>query len=134
MQSNLRKTWGCWAQISHVLRAENATARTSGMFYKMTVQAFLLYGSEIWRLSPTSVTRLEGFHIWAAWQKSGLQPEKKPNGSWPYPHSKDVLGAAGLHTIAHYMDVHQQTFAHFINNQLIWELCAGAVRRRGLPV
>jgi hypothetical protein len=76
----------------------------------------------------------EGFNIRAAWQMSGLQPEIKPNGSWSYPRSKDVLDAGGLHTIAHYMDVPRQTVADFILNQPIWELCAGAVRRRGLPI
>ncbi len=65
---------------------------------------------------------------------SGLRPEKKPNGSWSYLRSKNVLDAAGLHTIAHYMDVRRQTVADFIVNQLIWELCAGAVRRRGSPI
>ena len=104
------------------------------MFYKATVQAVLLYGSETWNLSPTSVKRLEGFHIRAAWRMSGLQPEKKPNGSWSYPRSKDVLDAAGLHTIAHYMDVRRQTVIDFIVNRPIWELCAGAVRRRGSPI
>ncbi len=107
MRSNLRKARRCWAQISRVLRAESAAARTCGMFYKATVQAILLYGSEKWNLSPTSVKGLEGFHICAAWQMSGLQPEKKPNGSWLYPCSKDVLDAAGLHTIAQYMDAHR---------------------------
>ncbi len=134
MQLNLRKARGCWARILHVLRAENPTARTCGMFYKATVQAVLLYGSETWNLSPTSVKRLECFHIRAAWRMSSLRPEKKPNGSWSYPRSKDVLDAAGLHTIAHYMDVRRQTVANFIVNRPIWELCAGAVRRRGLPI
>jgi hypothetical protein len=55
MQFNLRKARGCWAQILHVLRAENATARTCGMFYEVTVQAVLLYMSKTWSLSPTSV-------------------------------------------------------------------------------
>jgi hypothetical protein len=109
MRLNLRKAQGCWAWILHVLRTEIATARTCGMFYKATVQAVLLYGSEMWNLSPTSVKQLEGFHICAAWQMSGLQPEKKPIGSWLYPRSKDVLDAAGLHTIAHYMDVCRQS-------------------------
>ncbi len=104
------------------------------MFYKATVQAVLLYGSETWNLSPTSVKRLEGFHICAAWRMSGLRPEKKPDGSCLYPRSKDELEAAGLHTIAHYMDKSRQTVANFIVNQLIWELCAGAVRRRGLLI
>ena len=134
MRMNLRKIRGCWARILCVLRAENAAARTCGMLYKATVQAVLLYGSEIWSLSPTSVKRLEGFHIHAVWQMSGLRPEKKPNGSWSYLRSKDVLEAAGLQTITHYMDVCRQTVANFIMNRPIWELCAGAVRRRSLPI
>jgi hypothetical protein len=32
------------------------------------------------------------------------------------------------------MDVRRQTVANFIVNQPIWELCAGAVRRRGSPI
>jgi hypothetical protein len=115
-------------------RAKNADARMCGMFYKVTVQAVLLYGSEMWNLSPTSLKPLEGFHICAAWQMSGLWPGKKPNRSWSYPCSKDVLEAASLHINAHYMCVRRQTVANFIVNQLIWELCAGAVRRWGSPI
>jgi hypothetical protein len=63
-----------------------------------------------------------------------MRPEKKPDGTWSYPPSKDVLEAAGLQTIAHYMDVRRQTVANFILNRPIWELCAGAVRRRGSPI
>ncbi len=47
---------------------------------------------------------------------------------------KEVLEAACLQTITHYMDVHWQTITNFIVNQPIWELCVGAVRRRGLPI
>jgi hypothetical protein len=134
MRLNLRMARGCWARILHVLRAENTNARTCRMFYTATVQAVLLYGSETWSLSLTSIKRLEGFHICAAWQMTGMRPEKKPDGSWSYPCSKDVLEAAGLQTIAHYMGMRRQTVANFIVYQPIWELCAGAVRRRGLPI
>ncbi len=134
MRLNLRKAQGCWAWILHVLRAENANARTCRMFYTATVQAVLLYGSETWSLSPTSIKQFKGFHIRATWRMTGMRPEKKLDGSWLYPRSKDVLEEAGLQTIAHYMGMHRQTVANFIINQPIWELCAGAVRRRGLPI
>ncbi len=81
MRSNLRKVCGCWAWVSHVLRAENATPKTFGMFYKATVQAVLLYGSETWSLSPSSMKCLEGFHICAAWRMSGKRPVRKEDGS-----------------------------------------------------
>ncbi len=86
------------------------------MFYKATIQAVLLYGSEIWSLPPSSVKQLEGFHIQAAWQMSSLRPEKKPDSTWSYPCLVDVLKKASLETIAHYMDVRQQTVENFIAN------------------
>ncbi len=116
MRLNLRKARGCWAWILHVLRAENASPRTSGMFYKATVQAVLLYGSEMWSLPPSCIKQLEGSHIRAVWQISGLRPEKKPNGSWSYPCLVDVLEKASLETISHYMGICQQTVANFIVN------------------
>jgi hypothetical protein len=112
MRLNPRKTRGYWAWILRVLRAENLTAR----IHKVTVQADLLYGSETWSLSPTNVKQLEGFHFWAAWQMSGLRTAKKPNKSWLYPCSKDVVDTASLYTIAQYMDMHWQSVANFIVN------------------
>jgi hypothetical protein len=47
---------------------------------------------------------------------SGMRPERKAKGSWSYSGSKDVFEAAGLQTIAHYMDVRRQTVANFIVN------------------
>jgi hypothetical protein len=117
-----------------VLRSENATPKTCRMFYKVTVQAVLLYRSETWILSPSSMKRLEGFHIRAAWQMSSKLPGRNKDGSWTYPRSEDVLKAVGLKSIAHYVYVGRQTIANFIVNQPILELCAGAVRKRGLPV
>jgi hypothetical protein len=134
MQSNLGKAHGCWAQVSRVLRAENATPKTCGMFYKATVQAMLLYGSETWSLSPSSMKRLEGFHIRTAWQISGKRPVRKDDGSWTYPRLEDVLQAVGLKPITHYVGMRRQTVVNFILNRPIYELCAEAVRKRGLPV
>ncbi len=116
MRSNLKKARGCWAWVSRVLRAEDTTPKTCGMFYKATVQAVLLYGSETWSLSPSSMKCLEGFHIRAAWQLSGKRPEQNVDGSWTYPHSEEVLEAVGMKSIAHYLDVRRQTVANFIVN------------------
>jgi hypothetical protein len=62
---------------------------------------------------------------------SSLWPEKKSDSTWLYPCLADVLEIARLQTIAHYMGVRWQTVANFILNQPIWELCAGAVLKRG---
>ncbi len=99
-----------------MLWAENATPKTCGMFYKAAVQAVLLYGSETWSLSPSSMKRLEGFHICAAWRMSGKRPEGNVDGSWAYPRSEDVLEAVGMKPIAHYVAIRRQTITNFIVN------------------
>ena len=48
VRGNLKKARRVWVRISRVLRAENASPRVCGMFYKATVQSVLLFGSDIW--------------------------------------------------------------------------------------
>ena len=103
VRGNLAKARPVWAQISRVLRAENASARVCGMFYKATVQSVLLFGSETWALSPATLERLAGFHVKAARRMTGLLPKKTAGGSWKFPKTKTVLAAVGLHTIEHYV-------------------------------
>ena len=108
-----RKTWG-W--VSCVLRAEKTSPKVCGVFYKATLQAVPLFGSETWKLSPPSLKSLEGFHIWAARCMVGKMPTRNLDGTWMYPSSKDVLKAVGLRTIDHYIGVCQETIARFIVN------------------
>ena len=129
--NNLRKARKCWGRLSRVLRAENASPRVCGLFYKATVQAVLLYGSESWNLPPSAAKCLEGFHLRAARRMTGMMPRKKPDGSWTYPSSAEVLEKAGLHTIAHYMEVRRNTILKFLVGRPIHKLCLDAVRKRG---
>jgi hypothetical protein len=46
MRANLAKARRCWARVSRVLRSENAPPKVCGVFYKATIQAVLLFGSE----------------------------------------------------------------------------------------
>jgi hypothetical protein len=100
------------------------------MFYIATVQAILLR-SETWSLAPSSLKRLEGFYIRAAWQKAGERPAQNEDWSWTYPHLEEMLMTLDLKTIAHYMGMCCQTVTNFIINQPIYELCVGTVRKRG---
>ena len=74
VRGNMKKARRCWARISRVLRAENASPRVCGKFYRGTVQAILLFGSETWNLSPVALERLEGFHITADRRLTGMMP------------------------------------------------------------
>ena len=77
---------------------------------------------------------MEGFHICTAWQMVGKKPAQNEDGSWTYPRLEEVLLAVDLKIIGHYVGMPHQTIVNFIVNWLIYELSAGAVRKRGLPV
>ena len=76
VRGNLANARRVRARISRVLRAENASARVYGMFYKATAQSVHLFGSETWVLSPATLQRLEGFHVKVARRMTGLLPKK----------------------------------------------------------
>ena len=115
------------------MRTEAVPPRTSGMFYIAVVQAVLLYGSETWNVTPSSLKALEGFHLKAAWRMAIVnKPRRNPiDDSWSYPASADVMEEVGLHSIAHYIEVRRQTIANFIVNRPIFGFCQGRRRRRG---
>jgi hypothetical protein len=91
MRGNLAKARRCWAWDSQVLRLENASPKVCGIFYKATIQAVLLFGSETWNLWPSGMACLEGFHLRAAWRMLGSHPWKRPDGTWEYPNLEKVL-------------------------------------------
>ena len=130
VRGNLKKAQRVWSQISRVLRAENASARVCGIFYKATVQAVLLFGRETWWLAPATLKRLEGFHVKAARQMTGLLP-KITGGTWKYPKTKTVLAAAGLHTIEYYVQVRRARILRWVEDIPILKMCWSADRRRG---
>ncbi len=131
MRGNLKKACKSSGQVSHILRAENTSPKVCGVFYKAIVQAVLLFGSEMWKLSPLSLKSLEGFQIWAAHRMAGKMPTKNPNGTWTYPISRDVLKAVGLQTIDHYIGVRWETIARFIVDRPLFALCRDGNRKRG---
>jgi hypothetical protein len=84
MQANLRKAHKKWGQVSCVLRAKNALPKVCGVSYTATVQTVLLFGSEMWKLSPLSLKSIEGFHIWAAYCMGDRMPTLNPDRMQKY--------------------------------------------------
>ena len=104
MRSNLMKARKYWSHFSHVLRVEHTLPRVSEIFYKETVQAVLLFGSESWNLTLLALKCLEGFHIRIDCRMMGIIPKNEASTStWIYPTLVDILESAGLYTIAEYI-------------------------------
>jgi hypothetical protein len=131
VRGNLKKAHAVWSRLSCMIRAENASPRACGIFYEATMQSILLFGSETWNLSPSSLKLLEGFHIRATWRFAGKRPMKLPDGTWTYPNLAQVLEDVGLKTVAHYIAVCWQHIANYILNKPIFTMCMDGVRRRG---
>jgi hypothetical protein len=129
VRGNLKKARAIWLRLSRTIRAENASSRACGIFFKATVQSILLFGSETWNLSPSSLKLLEGFHIRAAWRMAGKRPMKLPDGTWTYPNLAQVLEDVGLKTVAHYIAVCWQHIANYIVNKPIFTTCVDGARR-----
>ena len=68
---NLGKVRAMWGWLSQILGKENAPAKVCASFYRATVQAVLLFGSETWVPTLSMMRTLEGFHVRAAHRMVG---------------------------------------------------------------
>jgi hypothetical protein len=128
----LRKARGVWARVGQVLRGENATPRVAAKFYKVVVQAILLYGSKTWNLTASALARLEGFHIRAAYKMvQEHQPRQGANHLWTYPRSADVLEECGMRSIAEHIHKRRDTIAVYVATLPFLEACRAGERQRG---
>ena len=132
MCRNLKKARMCWIRMSRVLRADNASPWVNGMLYKATVQAIVLYRSKLWCLTPATLPSLKGFHVKVARRMTGILP-KMVSGAWKYPRTEDVPKAAGLHTIAHYIQVLHNSTVKWLVDLPIFRIYGEAERRCGSP-
>ncbi|EJK60561.1 hypothetical protein THAOC_19061 [Thalassiosira oceanica] len=135
VRHNLKKARGVWKRFSVLLHRENLPPRVCGMFYKAVIQSVLLYGSETWSLSDSSMRRLEGFHFLAACRMARVNRPRRVQRDgtcqWSYPSKDDVYEEVGLFPIRHYIEVRRQTVAAYIVNQPIFDRCVDAERPRG---
>ena len=136
IRRNLKRARQVWGRISKIIAKEEVQPKVAGMFYQAVVAAVLLYGSETWCLTNTARRPLDGFHVEAVRRITGKMPRKVRQGGEEqlvYPHIADVLAAAGLHLLRHYIDKRRHTIWKSVRRQPILEECMGAERREGTP-
>ena len=77
-------------------------------------------------------TRLEGFHIRAAYRMAVRhKPQRGPGHGWIYPKLKDVLEECGMSTLAEYITVCWQMIAVYVATRPILTECRQGERKRG---
>ena len=73
---NLIKAWRLWECISRILGRGGAYPRTSGTFYKVVVQAILIFGVETWVMTFRIGRTLGSFHHRVACRTAVIWPEQ----------------------------------------------------------
>jgi hypothetical protein len=132
IRAQLQKARATWARVGQVLWTENASPPIAARFYQAIVQAILLHGSETWVISRTTLARLKGFHIRAAYRMAKTnKPKLGPGNVWEYPRSVDVLKECGMKTMEEYICIRRQTIATYVAARPILAECRGGERRRG---
>ncbi len=130
--AQLRKTRATWAWVGQVLRNKNVSPHVAATFYKVVVQAILLYGSKTWVLSRTALAHLEGFHILAVYRMAKMhKPKQGPGRTWIYPRSVDVLQECGLKTIEEYIFIRWQMIVVYVATRPIVNKCSQGEQKRG---
>ena len=98
----------------------------------MVVQAVLLFGSEMWAMTPRLEKALKGFHHWAVWRMAGMIPKHQWGGSWMYPPIGAAMEKVGLDDIEVYIARFQNMVVQYIMTCPIMGLCLAAKRNLGL--
>ena len=79
---NLGKARNSWGQLSRILSQEGADLKVSGFFYKVVLQAVLLFGTETCLLTPRMERSLNSFQHRFAWRLTGRHPRRRRGGIW----------------------------------------------------
>merc|ERR1711966_551760 len=132
IRRNIKKARRQRGQFRRLLERDSVPARVAGMYYQAVIASVLLYGSESWVVSPSTLRELKGFHVEAARRLAGMRP-RKVKGVWVYPHTADVLAAAHLQPLAYYIQRRRHTVHNTIRDRDVLKECEGAERRRGTP-
>ena len=101
----------------------------SRAFYNAVTQAVLLFGEEMWVLSPRMEKALESFQSRVARKITGRQPRQRNNRSWIYPPLAGVMKEAGMVGIRISILRRHNKVAQYIATRPILDLCEQANRR-----
>ena len=93
---NLVKARKIWGRLQQILSREGATKRVSGNLFKAVVQQVLLFGEDMWVVSPRMERALSSFIHGEARRITGRQPQKGWDGKWVYPSLVGAMNEAGF--------------------------------------
>ena len=104
-----------------------------GYFYKVVVQAVLLYSSESWTASQFWLNKLRSFHHCLARFLLGMHTRHLGDDLWFSPRNSEVFTAAKLETIDEYINWRRDTITPYVVSRPIYAECLCLSGRGGSP-
>ena len=100
---NLTKARAVWRRMTRILSREKARPRVSGFFFKAAFQSVLLFGAEMWVVTPCTVRVLGGFQYQVARRLTGRLPRRRSDEIWEYTSSEAARDEAGFEPMETYI-------------------------------
>ena len=88
--------------------------RLSVLFYRVVIQAVLLFGADSWVLLDAITREVESNHVGFLSQITGEWAIQKAKGSWETPATKEVLRAVGMQSAVTYIDRRQEKVLQWV--------------------
>ena len=73
-----------WRRLTRIFIKEGTAPQVFGFFFKAVVQSVLIFGAEIWVVTPHIGWVLEGFQDQVAQRLTGRLPWRWYGGKWDY--------------------------------------------------
>ena len=114
-----------------ILGKEGADAQIPGTLFKAVVKAVLLFGSEMWVLTPHTVRTMRVLQHRVSRRLTGKQLRQLPGGGWEYPPLGEAMWDAGLEEVKEYILQRKNTVIQFNATRTILDLCEEEMRQTG---
>ena len=96
MVGNLRKAQKICARLLIILGREGSSPRVSVMLFKAVVQVVLLFGADMWVMTPRIGRALGEFQHRVAQRIVGREPQRQVYRSWDYPPLETEMQEVGF--------------------------------------
>ena len=105
------------------LRREGAETKVSEIFYRLVVQAILLYRFERWVLLDSMAKRVEGTHTEFLRLITGKRARRLGDGTWEIPGTEGVREASVIQSMRIYIEQRQATVGQWVALRPLFEVC-----------
>ena len=82
VSGNPRRDRNIWLRMTRILSREGADLKVLGIFFKAVVQAVLIFGAEMWVLTPRMERALSSFKTRFVQRITGRQMRLQGERSW----------------------------------------------------